>query len=136
MTLELTILIYAALLQIATLCVAILCADLQIGLPKAMSPRDPEMLGKPIPDQVGTKTSRLIRAYQNQVESLPLFAIACVVITLSHQSTPFTQTCAWVYLGARIAYVPSYILGLVPWRSVIWCVSMAASTLILISTLL
>ena len=57
-------------------------------------------------------------------------------MTLGDQSTTTTQTCAWIYLGARIAYVPAYALGLSPWRSVIWFIGLLATTSMLIAALI
>jgi uncharacterized MAPEG superfamily protein len=136
MTPELTILILATLFHIVTLVITVTCADLQIGLRKGMSPRDPERLGKPIVEQVGIRTSRLMRALQNHLESLPLFAIACITIAITDQSTAFTQTCAWAYLGARMVYVPAYVFGWVPWRSIVWMVATGAIVAMLIAALL
>ena len=136
MTPELTVLILAVLFHLASLSLAIICADRQIGLPKAMSPRDPERLGKPIIEQVGTRTSRMMRALQNHLESLPLFAIACITIAITDQSSTFTQTCAWAYLVARMIYVPAYVFGWVPWRSIVWMVATGAIVAMLIAALL
>ncbi len=71
----------------------------------------------------------------NHFEGLILFTIACLVITLSGQSTPFTAACAWTYLAARILYVPAYALGLSPWRSLIWLVGLLATLLMLLAAL-
>lgn len=136
MTPELTVLTLAALLQIAQLIIMVIPANLQLGVRKTLSSRDADRLGKPLIDQVGTRTARAFRAYNNHFESLALFTIAVVVITLSDQSTNFTAQCAWVYLVARIVYVPAYILGLSPWRSIVWMIAMLASVSMLISALL
>lgn len=136
MTPELTVLTLTALFHIAILAITVTCADLQIGLRKGMSPRDPERLKTPIMELVGTRTSRLMRALQNHMESLPLFAIACLVIAITDQSTQFTQTCAWAYLGARMIYVPAYVFGWVPWRSIVWMVATGAIVAMLIAALL
>ena len=58
-----------------------------------------------------------------------------VVVTLSGQSTGFTGFCAWLYLAARILYVPAYALGLVPWRSVIWAVGFLATVAMIVASL-
>ena len=78
-------------------------------------------------EQVSPRTGRLFRAMNNHFEGLILFTLAVVVITLSGQSSTFTQTCAWIYLAARIAYVPAYYFGLSPWRSAIWAVGFTAT---------
>jgi uncharacterized MAPEG superfamily protein len=72
----------------------------------------------------------------NHFEGLILFGIACTVITVSGQSSGFTTACAWTYLAARVLYVPAYYFGWAPWRSLIWFVGFAATTLILLAALI
>ncbi len=136
MTPELTALTLAALLQVVQFALMAIPANLELGPGKTLSPRDPERMPKPLQDQVSPKTSRLFRALNNHFEGLILFTIACTVITVSGQSTDFTATCAYAYLIARIAYVPAYYFGLVPWRSLIWFVGFTATTLMLLAALI
>lgn len=136
MTAELTALTLAALLQVLQYTLMAIPANLELGVGKTLSPRDPARLGKPIVELVSPRTGRLIRALDNHFEGLILFTMACVVLTLSDQSTALTQSCAWAYLIARIVYVPAYALGLSPWRSLIWAVGFMSTTIMLIAVLL
>ena len=136
MTPELTVLALAALLQAVQYVLMSVPANLQLGAAKTMSPRDPDRLGKPLVEQVTPATGRLFRALNNHFEGLILFTIAVVVVTLSDQSTPFTAACAWVYLTARVLYVPAYAYGLVPWRSLIWLVGWLATLAMIGASLL
>ena len=128
MTPELTALTLAALLQVAQLCLYSVAGQAQLGTKTALKPRDetPVLTGK---------TGRIKRAMDNHFEGLLLFAIACIVIALSDQSTPFTTTCAWIYLAARLLYIPAYIFGWVPWRSLIWAAGFVTTALMLLSAL-
>jgi len=136
MTPELTALTLAALLQVVQYALMAVPANLELGAGKTLSPRDPDRLGAPLQDQVSPRTGRLMRALNNHFEGLILFAIACTVVTMSDQSTPFTAACAWTYLAARAAYVPAYAFGLVPWRSLIWFAGFLATTLMLVAALI
>ncbi|MEO0357936.1 MAG: MAPEG family protein [Pseudomonadota bacterium] len=136
MTPELTALTLAALLQVVQFALMAIPANLELGPGKTLSPRDPGRLGPPLQDQVSAKTGRLIRAMNNHFEGLILFGIACTVITVSGQSTGFTATCAYVYLIARVAYIPAYYFGLAPWRSYIWFVGFGATTAMLLAAVL
>ena len=136
MTPELTALTLAALLQVIQYVLMAVPANLELGTAKTLSPRDPDRMEKPLADQVSRGTSRLFRPLNNHFEGLILFAIACTVITVSNQSTPFTAACAWAYLGARVLYVPAYYFGWVPWRSLIWAVGFLATALMLVAALL
>ncbi|MEM6577017.1 MAG: MAPEG family protein, partial [Pseudomonadota bacterium] len=42
----------------------------------------------------------------------------------------------WAYLAARLLYIPAYYFGWAPWRSYIWMVGFAATSLMLIAVLL
>lgn len=129
MTPELTALTLAALLQVAQFGAFSVAANLQIGPKTALGPRD-------TPVHLTGTAGRLQRALTNHFEGLILFTIACVVVTLTQQSTPFTAACAWTYLAARVLYVPAYAFGLVPWRSVIWMVGFAATVAMLGASLI
>ncbi len=126
---ELTVLGLAALLQVGQIAAYSVAANLQVDLRTALGPRD-------APVSLTGTAGRLQRAMNNHFEGLLLFAIACLLVTLAGKSTDFTAACAWAYLLARIAYVPAYALGLVPWRSVIWMTGFAATTALLIAGLI
>ncbi|WP_095587253.1 MAPEG family protein [Actibacterium ureilyticum] len=129
MTPELTALTLAALLQVLQFLAYSITANMQVGPKTAMGPRD-------TPVQLTGLAGRLQRAMNNHFEGLILFTIAVLVTTLSDQATPYTASCAWVYLAARVAYVPAYALGLSPWRSLIWGVGFFATVAILLAALL
>ena len=135
MTPELTALTLAALLQVAQFALMAVPANLELGPGKTLSPRDRSRLGGSLEDQLSEKTARLLRAMNNHFEGLILFTIACVVISLSDQSTPFTAACAYIYLIARVLYIPAYYFGLAPWRSLIWFTGFLATTFMLIAAL-
>ena len=131
MTPELTALTLAALLQVAQFALFAIPANRELGAGYTSSARD-----RPPSRQMSPVTSRLQRAMNNHFEGLILFTIAVVVVTLGQQSSGVTQTAAWVYLAARIAYVPAYALGLRPWRSAIWFVGFLATITMLIAALI
>ena len=136
MTPEITVLALAGLLQGVQYILMSVPANLELGTAKTLSPRDPHRFGKPLAEQVSPPTGRLIRALNNHFEGLILFTLAVVVVTLSNQSTPFTAACAWVYLAARVLYIPAYAFGLVPWRSLIWAVGFLATVAMIGASLL
>ncbi len=132
---ELTALTLAGLLQVVQFVLVSIPANLQLGTGKTLSPRDPERMPKPLAEQVTPRIGRLFRALNNHFEGLILFTLAVVVVTLSGQSSPLTAACGWVYLAARVLYVPAYAFGLVPWRSLIWITGFAATTIMLLAAL-
>ncbi len=130
MTPELTVLTLAALLQVVQFVLYAVPANREVGPGYTMSARDRDP-SRPMSD----RTARLGRAFDNHFEGLILFAIAVGVIQMSSQNTALTATCAWVYLIARILYVPAYAIGLRPHRSVIWIIGFGATTVMLIAAL-
>ncbi len=128
MTPELTVLALAGLLQVAQYVVFSISANLQVGLDYSTSPRDQH---RPLTGVAG----RLERALQNHFEALILFTPAVVVVTLADQSSALSAACAWTYLAARVLYVPAYIFGWVPWRSLIWAVGFLATLVIILLAL-
>ncbi len=136
MTPELTVLALAALLQFAQFTLMAVPANLELGPGKTLSPRDRARMGGSMEEQLSPRTARLYRAMNNHFEGLILFTIAVVVVTLSGQANALTAACAWIYLAARILYVPCYAFGWTPWRSLVWAAGFVATFVIVASTLL
>ncbi|SDG49320.1 MAPEG family protein [Sulfitobacter delicatus] len=130
MSIELTVLTLAALLQGLQFVLYAVPANREIGPGYTMSARDRE------PSRaLSDRTARLGRAMDNHFEGLILFGIAVGVIQMSGQNTALTAACAWVYLIARILYVPAYAMGLRPHRSIIWIIGFVATMLMLLAAL-
>ncbi|MEL6960882.1 MAG: MAPEG family protein [Pseudomonadota bacterium] len=131
MTPELTSLALAGLLQVLQFCAYSVRANMDVGLGYSTSARD-RAPSRPLSDHAG----RLQRALNNHFEGLILFTLAVVVVQLSAQNSTLTATCGWTYLAARVLYVPAYYFGLRPWRSLIWCVGLAATVLMILASLI
>jgi uncharacterized MAPEG superfamily protein len=127
---ELTALTLAGLLQMVQFILFAVPANRELGPDYTAGPRD-----TPLPRPMSAVTGRLQRALNNHFEGLILFTLAVVVITVSGQSTAFTAACAWVYLGARVLYIPAYALGLKHWRSIVWAFGWFATLGLLIAAL-
>ena len=65
----------------------------------------------------------------------PFFAAGVGIIAITQQSSLITVLAAWVYLGARILYVPAYALGWQPWRSYIWILALLCCAVLFIAAL-
>ena len=128
MTPELTALAAAVLVQFAALTAYSVVGNRQLGPRVTLGPRDKI---PPLSPLLG----RLQRAVTNGYEGLALFTPAVLVVTLSHQSSPLTTAAAWTFVAARALYIPAYAFGLVPWRSLVWGIGMAAICLLLFAAL-
>ena len=131
MTPELTTLALAGLLQVAQYAAFAIPANVELGTGYTSSARD-----RPPTRQLSEKTARLQRALNNHFEGLILFTLAVVVVTLGNQSSTVTQTAAYIYLAARVAYVPAYYFGLRPWRSAIWALGFLATIVMIVAALI
>ena len=131
MTAELTALTLAALLAVVQFILYAIPANRELGTGYTMSARDRDPT-----QEMSSRTARLGRAFDNHMEWLMFFAVAVGVIQMSGQNSTFTALFAWIYLIARIAYLPAYVMGLRPWRSVVWAVGFVATTLMLLTALI
>ena len=125
---ELTVLALAAILLAAQIMLAGWGMNRDVGVAVNAGPRDTELRLSPL-------TGRLRRAVANHFEALALFTIAVVVVTLSGKAGALTAVCAWIYLLARVLYVPAYAFGWTPWRSVIFAAGAAATMVMLLVAL-
>ncbi|OWJ79871.1 MULTISPECIES: MAPEG family protein [Haematobacter] len=129
MTPELTVLALAALLQAVQIGLAAVAMNRDIGPEWNVGPRDTQPDFSPL-------TGRLRRAVNNHFEALCFFTIAVVVVTLSGAATSLTALCAWIYLAARVLYIPAYAFGWSPWRSVIFGVGFLATFVMILAALI
>ena len=125
---ELIVLALSALLQLGQILLAAWSMNRDVGVEYNASPRDE-------PARFSALTGRLRRAVDNHFEAMALFTIAVIVVTLSGAAGGFTAACAWVYLAARVLYVPAYAFGWSPWRSAIYAVGALATVLMLLAAL-
>lgn len=128
MPIELKVLGYAALLQFVQYIAMAIPVNLQLGVAYTGGNRDEQR-------QPTGVAGRLKRALDNHFEGLVMFTIAVLVVVLGEASSPLTEKCAWVYLWARILYVPAYASGIFLVRSLIWSVGFVATAIMLLSAL-
>ncbi len=128
MPIELRILGFAALLQAIQMVLMAIPVNLQLGPAYTAGNRDEPR----VPTGVA---GRLVRAYDNHFQALVLFTIAVGVVVLGEGGSGFTAACAWLYLLARIAYVPAYASGIFLVRSLIWSVGFFATVAMLVAGL-
>ena len=129
MTTELSILGWTLVLAIVQIFLAAGARNRETGIAYNAGPRD-----EPGPP-VGKVTGRLQRALKNLFETLPLFAAAVLIAHVAGREGTLTLWGAWMYLLARIVYVPLYAFG-VPWvRTLAFLVSVLGLVLILVAIL-
>jgi uncharacterized MAPEG superfamily protein len=77
-------------------------------------------------------TARLIRAQTNLFETLPVFAVAVIINHMVGREGALTLWGAWLYIVARVVYVPIYAAGIPFIRSLVWMVSLLGIILLLV----
>jgi uncharacterized MAPEG superfamily protein len=120
---ELMLLLWAALLTLVQMLIAVSGATLQVGLPALAGNR--EGLA-PCTGWAG----RAARAHYNMLESLVLFATLVLVAAIAGKTNATTLLGAQLFFWARVAYAVVYLAG-IPWlRTAVWLVSIVGLALI------
>lgn len=118
--LGLGIVLFIVQLVLQTLAVA------SVGFDYALSSRDE---ARPIPN---ITQARLSRAFYNLLETFVVFVALALALTATGRTGGLGATGAWIWLIARIVYVPVYALGLQGIRTLVWAISAIGLVLMLI----
>lgn len=92
-------------------------ATAQRGLAWNASNRD----GDPKP--LTGAAARAVRANLNFLETFAFFAAAVLAVVAANKTTAHTALGAELYFGARVAYLPIYIIGIPYLRTLVYAVS-------------
>ncbi len=117
---EITVLALSGVLMLVHIFAATHYKTKQYGLEWNMGARDENT--EPLNDIAG----RLDRARGNFLETLPLAIIVLFGVVLAGKATELTAIAAWVWLGARLVYLPLYWTGVPKVRTYVWAVSLLA----------
>ena len=125
MPVELKIAALGALLLFVHVFVGVRYKTAQYGRAWNVSARD-EALAPP-----NAVTGRLIRAQANFQESFPIAIVALLGVVIADRATQWTALGGWIWLGARIVYLPLYWAGIPVIRTLVWTVSMVGVAMVL-----
>jgi uncharacterized MAPEG superfamily protein len=120
---ELMLLVWAVVLTVVQMLIAVSGATLQVGLPMLAGNRDnmPALTGW---------AGRADRAHHNMLENLVLFAALVLIAVIAGKTNDKTLLGAQIFLWARVAYAAVYLAG-IPWlRTGVWFVSVIGLILI------
>lgn len=125
MPVELRVLGYGAILLLVHILLAGHFKTKQYGLAWNMGPRDGDM------PALNPLAGRLERARANFMETLPLAIIAMLGLVIAGKTSATTATAAWIWLGARVLYLPLYGAGIPMVRSLVWMAATGSLLLLL-----
>lgn len=109
---------------------AIQGADTVINAPKwGLGARDQARQGSAF-------TGRARRTVQNQIEAMAAFAPLVLVAHVLDLSGPLTVWGAGLFLGARVLFVPLYLLGVPYLRTLVWGAGFAGTGMIAYAVLI
>jgi len=116
-TMELRLLAWTVAFGLAQVFIAAGFATWQRGLQWNVSNRDGA------PPALAGAAARAVRANANFLETFPFFAAAVLGVVLAGKTGEHTLLGAQLYLGARVAYLPIYIVGIPYLRTLVYGVS-------------
>jgi uncharacterized MAPEG superfamily protein len=125
MTAELGILAWGCILGIVHIFIAVRFKTRQYGSKWNMGARDEEL---PPPQPI---VGRLARAQANFFETFPIAAAALIAVSVAHLGNWWTLVGGWLWLGARIVYLPLYAAGVPKVRTLVFLLSIVGIALLL-----
>ncbi|MBG6116931.1 MULTISPECIES: MAPEG family protein [unclassified Sphingobium] len=125
MPIELTILAWAMILLMAHVFVAAHAKTRQYGAHWNMGARDESL------PPLNALAGRLTRAQANFQETLPIAIVALIGVVVAGRTSDMTALGGWIWIGARIAYLPVYALGIPMVRTLIFMVSLIGLGMVL-----
>jgi uncharacterized MAPEG superfamily protein len=68
-------------------------------------------------------SGRTMRAQANFQETFPIAIVALLGVVIEGKTSPITALGGWIWLGARVVYLPLYAAGVPVIRTVVWTIS-------------
>jgi len=118
MAVELRILALGALLLLVHIFTATRFKTAQYGRKWNLGARDEAL---PQPTSI---TGRTMRAQANFEETFPIAIVALIGVVLANRTSALTALGGWIWLGARVVYLPLYAAGVPVIRTIAFVISM------------
>ncbi len=125
MPVEIRIAAFGALLLFIHILLAVHLKTRQYGARWNMGARDETQ------PALGPLAGRLARAQANFLETFPIAIVALLGVVVAHKTSASTALGGWIWLGARIAYLPLYAAGVPVVRTLSWTVSVVGLAMVI-----
>ena len=125
MPVEIKIAAFGAVLLVIYILAATQAKNSQYGAKWNIGARD-EQVGPPNPI-----VGRLNRAQANFLETFPIAIVALLGVVLANRTSHSTALGGWIWLGARVVYLPLYALGVPVVRTLCWGVGIAGLAMVI-----
>jgi uncharacterized MAPEG superfamily protein len=122
---EIKILAWAAVLLIVHIFAAVHLKTRQYGAKWNMGARDDAQ------PPLNPLAARLQRAQANFLETLPIAIIALLGVVVANRTSASTALGGWIWLGARVVYLPLYAAGIPVIRTLAFAVSLVGLAMVL-----
>ena len=74
---------------------------------------------------------RLARAQANFLETFPIAIVALLGVVIAGRTSPMTALGGWIWLGARLIYLPLYAAGVPVVRTLVWTIGLIGILVVL-----
>ena len=82
----------------------------------------------PAPNPISGRT---MRAQANFLETFPIAVVALLGVVIAGRTSNLTAIGGWIWLGARVVYLPLYAAGVPVIRTIVWTISMVGIAMVL-----
>jgi uncharacterized MAPEG superfamily protein len=125
MPVEIKIAALGAVLLVVHILIATQLKTTQYGVRWNIGARD-ESVAPPTPF-----TGRMVRAQANFQETLPIAIIALLGVVIAGRTSSATALGGWIWLAARVAYIPLYAAGVPVVRTLTWMISIVGLAMVI-----
>ena len=125
MPVEIRIAAYGALLLFVHIFIATRYKTAQYGRAWNVGARDEDL------PPANVMTGRTARAQANFAETFPIAIVALLGVVIAGRTSAWTALGGWIWLGARIVYLPLYAVGVPVIRTIVWTIGLVGIAMVL-----
>ena len=122
---ELRIAVFGALLLVIHIFTATRFKTAQYGRKWNVGARDEAL------PAANVMSGRTMRAQANFQETFPIAIVALLGVVLANRTSEWTALGGWIWLGARVIYLPLYAAGVPVVRTIVWTISIVGLAMVL-----